>query len=270
MSNLSVIDEVFDLILSKEAMASKKEKDKGELKTTQKKEIELWHTWNSGGRKSKDLKPLFESFKPLLQKEANKYRSVEIPKSTIMAEMRKQFVNAVKSFNPTHAKQAQLGSWIQTNLRKSSRFVKTYQNYGKIPESQISKIKEFKAAKEHLFDTLGHEPDTKTLSDHLKWPQRRVIQLQKELREDLPVSGFPGGDPSEMFSPKELEAIKIIQFDNRLSPDERAVYEYTFGINGRQKLQPGQISKKTNLHPSKVSRIRSKLKTYIQEAVEVL
>lgn len=272
--NTELLDEFLEIDLVKEALAAKKKKapepkDKNVLKATQKKEIDLWHHWNTNGRKSEHLKPLYESYKPLLQKETNKWKGVEIPKSAINAEMRKQFVNAVKTYDP--ARGTQLSSWVTTNLQKSSRFMKTYQNYGKIPEGQISKIREFKQAKETLQNIHGFEPDTRTLADHLKWPHKRVVQLQKELaREDLPLSGFTGGDPAEALAPKELEAIHILQYDKRLSPDERTVYEYTFGINGRARLQPGQIAKQTGLHPSKISRIRGKLKGFVQEAIEVL
>ncbi len=267
-----VLDEFLELDVVKEAMAAakKKQPSKEQLKVTQRKEIDLWHQWNNNGRTPEDMKPLLDSFKPVLQTEANKWRGVEIPKSAINAAVRKQFVHAVKTFNPNHPKKTQLGSWIRTNLNKSSRFMKTYQNIGKIPEQNISKIREFKLAKESLFNTHGYEPDTKTLADHLKWPHKRVIQLQKELRDDLPVSGFPGGDPAEVLAPRELEAIKILQYDKRLSTDERTVYEYTFGINGRPCLPPGQIAKKTGLHPSKISRIRGKIKEYVMEAQEVL
>jgi len=268
--DISLLDDFFEIPVVKEAMPKKTPvvKDKNVLKATQKKEIDLWHHWNTNGRKPEHLKPLYESFKPLLQREANKFRTTELPKSTINAEMRKQFVNAVKSYDP---KRAQLNSWVTTNLQKSSRFVKTYQNLGKIPEGQISKIREFKQAKETLQNQFGHEPDTRSIADHLKWPHKRVIQLQRELRDDLAASGFADdGDPAESFAPKELEALRIIQYDHRLSPEERSVYEYTFGMNGKPKLQPGQIAKQTGLHPSKISRIRNKIKSYIKEAVEVL
>lgn len=272
--NISLLDEFLELDLVKEAMAAKKKQPakptKEQFKATQRKEIDLWHHWNDNGRTPEHMKPLLDSFKPMLQGEANKWKGVEIPKSAINAEMRKQFVHAVKTFDPNHPKKTQLGSWIKTNLTKSSRFMKTYQNIGKIPESNISKIREFKQAKETLFSLHGYEPDTRTLADHLKWPHKKVVQLQKELRDDLPVSGFPGGDPAEVLAPRELEAIRILQYDKRLSTDERAVYEYTFGMNGKPRLQPGQIAKQTGLHPSKISRIRGKIKGYVLEAQEVL
>lgn len=258
--SIDVLDDFLSLIKS----ASQ---PKEQLKSTQRKELELWHNWNNNGRKPQHLKPLYDSYKPMLQREANKFRSVEIPTSALNAELRKQFVNAVKTYDPKRG--TQLNTWVQTNLQKSSRFVKTYQNLGKIPEGQISKIREYNQAKETLTNQLGYEPDTQTLADHLKWPTKRVVQLQKEMRQDLPVSGFQH-DPAEVLTPKELEAVHILQYDNRLSPEERSVYEYTFGINGKPRLQPGEIAKKTNIHPSKVSRIRGKLKSYMQEALDVL
>lgn len=272
--DIDLLDRILEATLTKEAFAKKKKTEKPvknpeEFKATQKKEIEMWHTWNDNGRKPEHLKPIYNSFKNLLQNQANKFRGLELPKTAIDAEIRKHFLNALSTYNPNHEKGTQLNSWITHHIRKSSRFVKNYQNLGRISERQISGITEFKQTKADLFDKLGYEPDTKTLADTLKWPHKRVIQLQKELREDVSASGF-GEDPGEIRSSKELEAIRLLQYDNRLSPEERSVYEYTFGMNGKPKLQPGHIAKRTNLHPSKVSRIRGKIKTLVQEALDVL
>jgi RNA polymerase sigma factor (sigma-70 family) len=261
--NIELLDEFLELV--KEGAAPK---DKEQLRGTQKKELELWHAWNNGGRKPALLKPLFESYKPLIHREMNKFRGLELPTSTLQAEGRKQFVNAVKTYDPKRG--TQLSSWVTGTMRKASRFVKTYQNLGKIPEGQIAKITKFKQAKEYLTEQNGHEPDAHALADHLKWSVKRVAQLQTELsRADKPVSGYMH-DPGESMTPKELEAIHILQYDSRLTPEDRTVYEYTFGINGKSRLQPGEIAKKTKIHPSKISRIRGKLKNYIQEAIEVL
>lgn len=270
LPDIEAIDDF--LFLTKEGMpkAKKPEVPKApELKSIQKKEMDLWHNWNKSGRKAKDLSPLFESYKPLIQRTAGKFvNRVEIPTSAIHAELRKQFVSAMKSYDPGRG--AQLNSWVTTHLQKASRFVKTYQNLGKIPEGNIAKITEFKQAKSELTDRLGHEPDTKTLADHLRWSQKRVVQLHKELsREDKPVSGFMH-DPAEILTPKELEAVHLLQYDTRMGTQERAVYEYVFGMNGKPRLGPGEIAKKIKLHQSKVSRIRTKLKGYLKEAIEVL
>lgn len=261
---------VLDLFLDTFVKEAGPKKSREELRATQKTELDLWHTWNDKGRKPEHLQPLYESYAPVLKREMHKWRGIEmIPSSTIQAEIDKHFVNAVKTFNP---QKAQLSTWVQQNLKKASRFVKTYQNLGKIPEGQIAQIRTFKQAQEHLYDKLGHEPDTKILADHLGWTPRRVQQLQREMRRDLPASGFEsegkGGDPTELLTPRELEAIKLMQYD--LTPEERTVYEYTFGMNGKPRYQPGQIARTTYIHPSKVSRIRNKLVDKLKEAMELV
>lgn len=265
MLNRAYSPNVLDSFLETYVKTAAPKKSREEMKETQKKEIDLWHHWNNNGRKPEHLEPLYESFKPLMNREAQKFvNKVEIPTATIHHEISQHFVNAMKSFDPS---KAQLNTWVQTNLQKASRYVKSNQNMGKIPEGQISQIRHFDATKEQLSQKLGHEPDTKTLADALGWSPRRVTQMIKERRKDLPASGFES-DPAELLTPKELEAIKLMQYD--LTPEERTVYEYTFGMNGRPRYQPGQIAKTTNIHPSKVSRIRNKLVDKLKEAMELV
>jgi DNA-directed RNA polymerase specialized sigma subunit len=249
--------------------AAKPKKTKEEFKSQQKQELDMWHHWNDNGRKPEHLKPLLDAYKPMIQSKSQVYTKsqVEVPTSAIEAEFKKHFVNAVKTYDPN--KGTQLNTWVDWHMRKGGRYVKTYQNLGKIPERQISNIRKFDAAKMELTAKHGFEPDTHMMAEHLGWPTRRVVQMNKERRKDLPVSGFMQ-DPTEVLNPKELEAIHTLQYDSRLSQEDRAVYEYTFGMNGKPVLKPGEISKRTSLHPSKVSRIRNKLKGYTTEIMETL
>ncbi len=238
-----------------------------ELKKKQKQEIHLWHAWNDNGRKPEDLQPLYQSFKPLINKAVSQWanRVEQVPNSAIHAEMHKQFLNAVKSYNPA---KAQLNTWVTNNFRKAGRYIRNYQNFGHIPEQQIEKIEPYKKAKEELTDILGHEPDAISIAEHMGQPVRKIQQLEKEMRQDLAASKFEDADPATILAPKELEALTLIQYD--LTPEERTVYEYTFGMNGRPMLKPGEIASKAGIHASKVSRIRKKLQDKVYEAQEIL
>ena len=245
-------------------------KPKKNLRATQRREAELWKTWNDNGRKKEDLEPLYESFKPVISQEVRNWTRNEIPASAIRAEINQHFMNAVKSYDPN--KGAKLNTWVRNNFRKTQRFINTYQNVGHIPEGQQRLITPYKQAREELTAKFGHEPDVDSLADHMGVHPRKVIQLQKELRRDLPTSGFEsegmGGDPVTSLTPKELEAFNLIKYD--LTPEERTVYEYTFGVGGKPALRPGEIAKAAKIHPSKVSRIRAKLKDKVQEAMEYI
>jgi DNA-directed RNA polymerase specialized sigma subunit len=196
--NIEALDSFLGMV--KEALPAK---TRDEFKAQQKQELDMWHNWNNNGRQPDHLQPLYEAYKPLIANKSRVYTNrVEMPTSAIEAEFKKHFVHAVKTFNPTRG--AQLNTWVQTNLQKAGRYVKTYQNMGKIPERQIANIRKFDDAKFELTQKHGIEPDTRMMADHLGWPHRRVIQMQKERRKDLPTSGFEHGDPTELLSPKEL------------------------------------------------------------------
>lgn len=239
-------------------MASKK-KDIG---TVRQNELQMWHEWNASGRHPDKLKPLLDSFKPLIESRAYVYKrqKLEIPTAAIDAEFQKQFVNALKTYDPS--KGTSLGTWVYSSLRKAGRYIKNYQNIGKIPEERIGMITQFQQAKSELTDKLGTEPDTLTLAQHLKWPRKLVETMEKENRKDLPTSGWET-DPFELLSSPDLETLRLIQYE--LTPEERSVYEYTFGMNGKPSLSPGDISKKLKMHPSRVSRIRAKIKKLVKE-----
>ena len=247
---------------SRFGMASKPK----DLKGTQKKEIDLWHNWNNNGRKSDDLKPLYQSLKPVVNKAVSNWAGrVPVPTSAIQAEMHKQFVNAIKTFQPG---KSALNTWVTNNLRKGGRFIKNYQNLGRIPENQIDKIEPYKKAKMELYDKLGHEPDTHAIAEHMGVPVRKIHQLEKENRQDLAASIFSEGDPAQVLAPKELEALSLIQYD--LTPEQRIVYEHTFGMGGKKMLKPGEIAAQTGIHASKVSRIRKILKDKVLDAMELV
>jgi DNA-directed RNA polymerase specialized sigma subunit len=239
-----------------------------QLQATQRKEVDLWKKWDNGGRTPEDLKPLHTSFKPVIMQQVRVYANkgkYPIPTSAIQHEMNKQFVRAVKTYDPERG--TQLNTWVRKNLLKSGRFIKNYQNLGHIPEGQLTLIPQYDRARAELLDKSGYEPDTVSIANKMGQPLRKVQQLERERRDDLAASGFMH-DPSEVLSPKELEAFKLIEYD--LTPEERTVYEFTFGVNGRPMLRPGEIAIKAKIHPSKVSRIRKKLQDKVREAVEVI
>ena len=91
------------------------------LRARQQKELELWTTWDSNGRKTEDLGPLLKSFKPLIMSKAGVYQGkVRIPDSAIQMEFQKQFVNALHSYDPD---KGALGTYVYRYLDKGKRWI---------------------------------------------------------------------------------------------------------------------------------------------------
>jgi DNA-directed RNA polymerase specialized sigma subunit len=240
-------------------------KVKKDLTATKKNESDLWHTWKSSGHQAVHLDPLLKSLKPLVEKQASKFKGrVEIPIAAIDHEFKQQTVAALKSYDP---KKGQLSSWVTNYLKKAGRFINNNQNFARITEPIANKIGTYKAARAELTDKLGHEPDSEALMKHTGFSKKEISRLQKDIRKALVATGTEEEDlmPAQNFSDRDREVIDLIY--HQLTPQERVVHEYTFGLNGKASLKTSAIAKKMKWDDSKVSKIKTainnKMKPYL-------
>ena len=217
-------------------------------------ELEMWHTWNNNGRKQEDMRPLLNSMRPLILKEANSWaRQRDIPPAAIRAEFTNQAVKGFETYDPTRAG---LHTHLTNQMLQARRFVVSNQNPARIVESRVYGIGNFNSAKQRLADTLGREPTQLELADELKWSPRKVKMLQSEIKIAVPASQF-SADVTSTVPSRQQEILRLLPYD--LSPDEKAVFEHIYGINGKEKLSPGDIATKLNMSAPKVSRIKASI-----------
>jgi DNA-directed RNA polymerase specialized sigma subunit len=239
-----------------------------------KKEVELWSTWDSNGRKPKDLAPLLSTFANMVQMRANEFRKAEVPTSAVLHQHKKFLVQAFKTWDPK--KGGALNTWVQWNLKHARRYVDSNKNVAYIPENISQHIGSYNALKATLTEQLGHTPDANFIHDHIleeghpnlgKLSLKDIKRLETEQRRGLIQSGHDvdelGGSPH--MSSRAEEVMLLIHHD--LTDDERAVHEYSFGLNGKAQLKPGSIAKKLKMDNSKVSKLRTsilnKMKKYV-------
>ena len=87
--------------------------------------------------------------------------------------------------------------------------------------------------------------------------------METELRADWIASKSLEPDHMDIEETgRERELMRYIVHE--LSPQQRTVYEYTLGVNGKQKLKAGTIAKRLKISPSKVSRIRNQIRDKIE------
>jgi DNA-directed RNA polymerase specialized sigma subunit len=237
------------------------EHEKKAASTVAKKDVQMWHEWNNNGRTTEDSEKLLKQVDPVIRRATNVYSGkVNIPKTAIRAEFQIQALKAFEKYDPN--KGVQLNTFLTGQLKSGQRFITTYQNVGHIPETRIYKITEFNTAKDVLKDKLGREPSAIEMADHLKWPIREVSALELETsRREIPLSTLEA-DMSSIKPSEEAETLRLLQYD--LDPEERAVYEYLVGMNGKPQLSPGQISQKMGISQSKISRIRTNISNKAQ------
>jgi DNA-directed RNA polymerase specialized sigma subunit len=248
-----VIDQQTDPVLDFIEFATELDKEAAEARAE--KDFQLWQTWKQNGKQPEHLEPLMKQIDPLIRRASNIYAGkVNIPRSAVHAEFQIQAINALDSFNPNRG--ASLGTHVTWHLKKGRRFITTYQNIGRIPETRIYNITTFQNARDELRDQLGRDPAAHELSDKLKWPVNQVSAMELELRKEVPTSTLQS-DMSSLKPSRETEILRLIQYE--LTPEEKIVYEHLLGVNGKPQLKPGEIATRLNMSPSKVSRIKDSI-----------
>lgn len=266
--------EDLDWLLDKLGAAKKPEpihiankKSAEEFSGTRAKELDLWKTWKDNGHKPKDLAPLLHSINPVIQASVNKFKNrVEIPTSVIEQVHKKEAINALKDYDPK--KGANLYTHLRNRLIKGTRFIETFKNAARTPEHISRHIGAFNALKSEIQDKLGHEPDDLTVHDHIATyghptlgllSLKDIKRINKEQRKALIQTGSDNEEYGEApnLSSRDEEVVHLIY--QQLTPEERVVHEYTFGINGKAKLKPGAIAKKTGIHNTKVAKLRTSI-----------
>lgn len=228
------------------------ELDKTAAQYSAQKDLKLWQQWVDNGKQSDDTEVLLNNFKGLIRSKSNKYAGqLNIPASAIHSQFQTQAMKAFETYDPNRG--AKLSTHVTNQLKRSHRFINTYQNLGRIPETRIYKITDFKNNKMELEDDLGRPPTALEMADRMKWPMKQVVAMEHELRDEIPASRF-AGDIMSIKPSADAEVLRLIQYE--LSPDERAVFEYSTGTNGKPMLKPGDIAKNLNMTASKVSRLK--------------
>ena len=241
-------------------------KDFLELKKTaavnrSQKDMELWQKWMDNGKQPEDTELLLNNFKGLIRSESNRYAGhLNIPSSAIHSQFQTQAMKGFETYDPNRG--AKLSTHLKNQMLRGNRFIRTYQNIGRIQEARIYKISDFKTNELELEDKLGRPPTALEMADRMKWPVKQVVALKHEIRDEIPSSRLQG-DMLSIKPSADAEVLRLIQYE--LSPDERAVFEYSTGQNGKPMLKPGEISKKLNMPASKVSRLKLSVAKKIDE-----
>lgn len=240
------------------------------------KEIEMWKAWKDSGHHPELLNPLFKSFSGLIKQRVNKYRGAEVPTAAVEMNVKKEFVNGLKSYDPS--KGTTLATHVNNTMMKATRFVDNNKNAARVSSHIGEKIGYFNSVKSSLADKLGHEPDAQAIHDHLLLEPhehlgspslKQIIRFNKDQRKALFESS---GNPLDLMGkrttlsgidPREEEVIRLIV--PMLTPEERSVHEYLYGLNGKPELKKGEIAKRMGWDAPKVSKTVDKIRKKVLE-----
>lgn len=238
----------------------------GELSAKQQQELQHLHTWRESGHDPEHLRPLLQSYQPILDQRLKQWKAPAVPEPAFRAELQSHFINALKTYDPT--KGAGLRTHVENRIQKAKRFNAKYQNVARIPEAKAMQIGKIDAAKRELNEQFGRDPTHLEIATHIgdpKLKEKHITQIENARMRDVPASAFED-DPTELQHMRSREVLSLLPYD--LTHDERTVFNHLYGLEGHEQIQStNDLAKKLGKSPSQISRHRTaifdKYKSYL-------
>lgn len=219
------------------------------------RDLTLWQTWHERGRKPEHLEPLLDAYQPLISSRVREWKPPLIADSAMEAEITGHVIQAFQTYNPKRG--ASLNTWVQHRVQKAKRYMVKYQNRAYIPETPAYQIGNIQRAHGALTEELGRPPNTQEIADYLKMPVRRVTQIQKSIRKDIPSSALET-DPMPHFGSREQEVLSLLP--SILTPDEKAVFDLVYHPDtSKRVVSTSAIARKLGKSDSQISRLKTSI-----------
>lgn len=228
-------------------------------------DLGLWQHWNDNGQKPEHLQPLLKKYEPLFTRKANEWKAPAVSQSAFKAELKKHFIDALKSYDPNMG--TALNTHVQYRLQKAKRYNAKYQNVGYIPEGQAEHIGDIQSAQNELTEDLGRAPTPAEIGTHLGLPETKVKGILKSLRNDIPSSRFES-DPTEIGTAREHDVIRLMGHSptDYFTAEEAKVFNHIFGINGHKKItDTTTLASTIGVSQPKISRLKTGIANKIRK-----
>lgn len=230
-------------------------------------EIEKIEYW----QKTKDpemFKELLSIYAPMRRSVVNKYRTTGMNISTLETQAITQNIRSLKSYKPGMGAGAGASptTHMYNGLKKVQRNASESLMSGHVPEARGMQLSTYKILKDNLQDQYGFEPNTKMMADEMGWSMKETSRAERELHGETTASNaefdFYGNSTQQKSTDKQITDYLY----HELKDAEKTVYEYTFGVGGKPKLDKNKdIAKAMGVNAMFISRKKSAIGKKIKD-----
>lgn len=231
------------------------------------KELDLWNTWKTEGKKPEHLEPLLKAYDSNLNSKVRQWKAPNVPASAFKLVLQDHLVKAFDTYDPS--KGAALNTWAESKLQKAKRYNARNQNMAYIPEEQISRIAPINKAMNLLQEELGREPTNQEIADHITENSnkpitaKRVETVRKSQRKDIPGSTFESDPVPRLSNFEEQQLAVAANILPTLFPDKpqmHALFNHIYGTNDHEQISSTtELAKKFGTNLSQISRMKKQL-----------
>ena len=224
-------------------------------------DLAMWETWKGNPTKTA-LKPLIDRFEPNFKRGVRQWKAPNVNEVAFKGNMMQHAIHAIQSYDPTRG--TTLDTHVNNAIRKSQRFNNQMQNLAYIPEGKSKYIGPINAAADHLRDEFGRDPTHDEIAKQVnlmpgyRLTGPRVAEIQGLQRKDILSSAFES-DPQGHTGSRDREIVTLLR-GNLQSDNEKSVYDYLYGANGKPKVtSTSAIANRMGMSDSQVSRIKGRI-----------
>lgn len=180
-------------------------------------------------------------------------------------------VNALKTFDPN---QASLNTHVTNALQGLKRYSRKRQQAVYVPERLSLQAAMLQRASAELEEELDREPTDEELLDYTGITEKRLAAIRRsqqatitegQLSQALAASSDgDGAIDLPAIQQRDDALLKFVYAD--LSPSNKKIMEWTFGLNGQRKRSNDEIAKKLGVSPGAVSQRRATIQKRLDMA----
>lgn len=200
---------------------------------------------------------------PIVNSVVNKYRSVGVSPAALRTQATTQLIKAFKSYRPDRGTQPSTHVWNQ--MQKVQRVATESLTSGHAPEYRNIKRSTFMTVRDNLTDRLGYEPNTDEMADELGWNRNEVSRMNSELGGEVTASGAEFDFYGNSLQMESRDKILTDYLYHELTGRDKAIFEYTFGVGGKPKLNNKQIAQKLRTNEMAIHRAKKAMSNKIKE-----
>lgn len=228
---------------------------------------------------ARSLNELVESNLSFVVKVASEYRNFGIPFEDLLNEGNIGLIEAARRYDASKGTKFITYAiwWIRKSILKA---LSEHSTLVRVPNYQMKKLREIRETEKSLRRELGRRPDRDEISAQLDRSVQKIDQaLQFQLREmslddkvgrdrDTPISDYlvdsDSISPEEDLISREANSL-VAEAMRHLSPQERTVVTWRFGLAGGPPLTLKEIGHEMGISRERVRQIECQAKARLKK-----
>lgn len=225
-------------------------------------DMELWHRYNKGDSQAKWQ--LLSRYSGMINSHAAQHSNV-LPKPVVEAKLKRYAVQAFDTYKPD--KGVALSTHVMNYFQKLNRDNYNNQHVIRLPENIAIGYGRYNTALTSLTETLGRDPTTQELAEHLGWSIDATARAKKKYHKELVESKQPF-DPGFIENDTSASVIRFVYYS--MTDDEKYLFEHKTGYLGNKILPMATIRTKLKMTPYQFNVLQVNLAKKLQQATYTL